>query len=147
VAYLIRSGLGVYNLALNQSFSQRLDVDESRAWQRPFRDLTRGDLGGFESSPSCQLCRGCCCGFYLIYFALPSFILFFSALYFPSSFSLSPFRTSKSLFGFGLSAAVGVLLAGDVPHSPLDVRVRVRLDEGVDGSDDAWLVSAVVVGV
>merc|ERR1719264_128836 len=74
---------GPYTLALNQSFSQRLDVDESRAgWQRPFRDfsLTRGDFGGvgcgFESSSRCQLCRGCCCGFYLIYFALPSFILF-----------------------------------------------------------------------
>merc|ERR1719323_70567 len=60
---------------------------------------------------------------------------------------LSSFQTSKFSLWFGALSFVSVLLAGDVPHSPLDVRVRVGLDEGVDGSDDAWLVAAVVVRV
>merc|ERR1719323_2181183 len=60
---------------------------------------------------------------------------------------LSSFQTSKFSLWFGALSSVCVLLAGDVPHSPLDMCVRVSLDEGVDGSDDAWLVAAVVVRV
>ncbi len=40
-----------------------------------------------------------------------------------------------------------VLLSRDVPDPPLDVRVRVRLDEGVDRADLARLVVPLVVGV
>merc|ERR1712045_31873 len=87
------------------------------------------------SSCLCQLWLLSC----LFGTAFPSFI--------PSCFPLH-FRPRNFLFGFAaLLSSVGVLLAGDVPHSPLDVRVRVSLDEGVDGSDDAGLVSAVVVRV
>merc|ERR1712226_732244 len=75
-----------------------------------------------------------------LYLALPPFPLFLHAF-----FSISDLEIfSLALLLYHLSS-VGVLLAGDVPHSPLDVRVRVSLDEGVDGSDDAGLVAAAVV--
>ncbi len=48
---------------------------------------------------------------------------------------------------FLLAPVSGVLLAGDVPDAPLDVRVGVGLDEGVDGADDALLVVRRVIGV